>query len=94
MAGGCASTRSVALRVTDAEGAPVPGATISAVPLKSSMVPLPVTSETLGEVLAADRERRFAVADRTGTVRLQLLDRPHLVVLSAPALGHPDGEEA
>lgn len=86
---GCSGTRPVTLLVTDQAGDPVAGATVGAVPINTSDIPLPLTSDTLAEILSGERQRRFGVTDADGLVRLLLMDRPHAVSIGAPALGDP-----
>ena len=87
LAGCAAPTRPVTIAVEDA-GAPVAGALVTAAPLEMSDVPLPLDSENLANLLAAENERRGGVTDADGRLRLTLLDgRPHLVMIASPPLG-------
>lgn len=90
---GCAQTRSVALRVTDEAGEPVSGASVFAVALGTSDIPLPLTFETLSELLSERSVRASGVTDGRGRVRLTLLDRPAALRLR-PSPFDPVGEGA
>ena len=86
--GGCASGRTVTLRVErDAPGGPQPVASafVQVIPTDASMVPLPVNAHTINEALTAVQVS--AVTDDRGTVRLTLdADHPHDVTVSVPML--------
>lgn len=81
----CASTHTVSLRVTDESGRPVRGAAIIAIPIATSDVPLPLTSQVLSELLAKDATKTSGVTDARGDARLTLFEHPTAIRVSPPA---------
>ena len=84
LATACAPTHTVTLHVTDDSGRPVHGASIIAIPIATSDIPLPVTFEVISEMLSKDAERTLGVTDQKGDARLTLLEHPTAIRLSPP----------
>jgi hypothetical protein len=83
-----APTRSVTLRVTDVDGTPIPRAHIRVIAIGTSDVPLPITSETLGELLATEQRSEQAVTNPEGEATVTVLaERRYLVEIDTPPLG-------
>ncbi|MEO1129550.1 MAG: hypothetical protein AAFX05_07565, partial [Planctomycetota bacterium] len=75
-------------RITDADGAPIPRAHIRVIALGTSDVPLPLTSDALGELMAADQRSEQAVTNRKGEATMTVLsERRYLVEIDTPPLG-------
>lgn len=87
LAGACsAPVRTVALRVVDSDGNPIPGAHVRAIALRTSPVPLPVSGESLEQFTHA--REAMAASDNRGVIRLTLHDKsPHLIEVFAPPIG-------
>lgn len=83
--GGCASMRNVTLDVRDGEDAGK-GALVRAIPLNEGFVPLPLTDDTVQEIVLLRKKEQQAVVDESGAARLRLrAGVPHLVEVMAPA---------
>ncbi len=92
--------RDVTLVATDARsGEPVAHAHVRAVPMRAGMVPLPISEETLEELLSESKVDEQGFTDGRGRIRLRLMEgRPHFISAHASPLAALDegegGDEA
>lgn len=87
ISGAClAPTRTVHVRVSTPDGAPVAGAHIRAIGIDASSVPLPVS---LGNVLQSQYGvEATSTTNADGAARLEMYNAsPHLIEVNAPPLG-------
>ncbi len=90
-----AAPRDVTLVALDARsGEPVAHAHVRATPMRAGMVPLPISEETLEELLTETKVDEQGFTDGAGRIRLRLMEgRPHLISANAPPFTSLDAGE-